>query len=66
MIGAVAASYTYEVRCQGEIVSTGTLLLDRQPNPGDLVELGALTGTVDAIITLADHTRLIIDSNSSR
>ena len=62
----VAAAYTYEVRCGGEIVSTGTLLLDSRPDPGDRIELGALSGTVAEVIALTDETRLIVDSSEPR
>jgi hypothetical protein len=57
----VAATYTYEVRCRGEIVSTGTLLLDSRPHPGETIELGALSGTIEEVIALTDETRVIVE-----
>jgi hypothetical protein len=60
----VAATYTYEVRCRGEIVSTGTLLLESRPHPGEPIELGALSGTVQEVIELTAETRLIVDSSA--
>lgn len=57
-----AATYTYEVRCAGDIVSTGTLLLDARPSRGDSIELGALSGTITEVIEQTDETRLIIDT----
>lgn len=62
----VAATYSYEVRCSGEIVSTGMLLLDSRPQPGETIELGALSGTVQEVIELTDETRLIVDSSEPR
>jgi hypothetical protein len=62
----VAATHTSEVRCRGEIVSTGTLLLDSRPHPGDTIELGALSGTIEEVIALPDETRLIVDSSEPR
>ncbi len=62
----VAAAYAYEVHAHGEIVSTGTLLLDSRPRPGDTIELGALSGTVEEVVAFKDETRLIIGSSAPR
>ena len=62
MIRSVAAAtYTYEVRCGGEVVSTGTLLLDARPARGDTIGLGVLSGVVAEVIELRDETRVILE-----
>jgi hypothetical protein len=61
-----AATYTYEVRCRGEIVSTGTLLLDSRPDRGDVIDLGVLSGTIEEVVVLAAETRLIVEAAEPR
>lgn len=62
--GVAAATYTYEVRCGGNVVSTGTLLLDARPGRGDTIELGALSGVVAEVIELRDETRVILEAEA--
>jgi hypothetical protein len=61
-----AATYTYEVRCRGEIVSTGTLLLDARPERGDAIDLGVLSGTIEEVVVLVAETRLIVEAAEPR